>query len=208
MPGDSWVHKCARICILPLVDTPITPNHITMLRLVTGIAACVAFATGIRFWEILGGFVWILSTFLDCADGELARQRQACSEWGHKFDYFSDVTVTALFFVGIGIGLRDSMPGFWAVSMGITAGVGVIAAEILAERIDQLKIETGDKAYSGIAGFDFDEILFLFAFIVWFGWQKPFLIGASAGAPLFALFTLYKLRKLLQGNYSHEINHT
>lgn len=160
------------------------------------------------FGEILGGFIWILSTFLDCADGELARMRQACSEWGHKIDYFSDVTVTALFFVGIGIGLRYSILGFWAVTMGIIAGGGVIVAEILAERIDQLKKETSDKAYPGIAGFDFDEILFLFAFIVWFGWQKPFLIGATIGAPLFALFTLYKLRKILQGNYHHEVNHT
>jgi phosphatidylglycerophosphate synthase len=196
--GGTWVHKVARVCLLPLIDTPITPNHITMLRLLTGIAACAAFATGIRFWEILGGFIWILSTFLDCADGELARLRQTCSEWGHKFDYFSDTLVTALFFVGIGIGLRDSLLGQWAVLTGIAAGSGVIAAEILAERIDQLKKDSGEKAHPGIAGFDFDEILFLFAFIVWFGWQKPFLIGASIGAPLFALFTLYKLRQLLK----------
>ena len=194
---DTWTRKITRLCILPLVDSSITPNHITMLRLVTGIAACIAFASGIRFWEILGGFIWILSTFLDCADGELARLRQSCSEWGHKFDYFSDVIVTALFFVGIAIGLRDSIPGLWAVLMGISAAGGVIAAEILAERIDQLKKESGEKSYPGIAGFDFDEILFLFAFVVWFEWQKFFLIGASIGAPLFALFTLYKLRKLI-----------
>jgi len=198
MLDHSWTHKVARLCLLPLIDTPVTPNHITMLRLLTGIAACVAFATGIRFWEILGGFIWILSTFLDCADGELARLRQTCSEWGHKFDYFSDTLVTALFFVGIGIGLRDSISGLWAVSMGIVAGGGVVVAGVLAERIDQHKKESGEKAYQGIAGFDFDEILFLFAFIVWFGWQEPFLIGASIGAPLFALVTLYKLRKLLK----------
>jgi len=196
----TWAHKIARLCILPLIDTSVTPNHITMLRLVTGIAACVAFATGIRFWEIIGGFIWILSTFLDCADGELARLRKSCSEWGHKFDYFSDTVVTALFFIGIGIGLRDSLPGQWAILIGIIASSGVLVASISAERIDQHKKEFSEKAYQGIAGFDFDEILFLFAFVVWFGWQKPFLIGASIGAPLFALLTLYKLRKLLNNS--------
>ena len=148
--GATWPHKIAHLCLLPLVDTPITPNQITMLRLVTGLAACVAFATGIRFWEILGGFIWILSTFLDCADGELARMRQACSEWGHKFDYYSDVLVTALFFVGIGIGLQGSLLGYLAMLMGIIAGAGVVTAEILAERIDQLKKETGSKAYRNL----------------------------------------------------------
>ena len=42
MVGDSWTHKMARICILPLVNTPVTPNHLTTVRLITGIAACAA----------------------------------------------------------------------------------------------------------------------------------------------------------------------
>ena len=40
MVGDSWTHKIARVCILPLVNTPVTPNHLTTLRLASGIAAC------------------------------------------------------------------------------------------------------------------------------------------------------------------------
>ncbi len=201
MTSLSWAHKTARLLVVPLVNTPITPNHLTILRLVTGIIACATFSSGIRFVEILGGFIWVFSTLLDNADGELARMRNQCSEWGHKFDYFSDITVTALFFVSIGIGLRDSIPAAWSVSMGIAAAAGVIAAEIFAEQIDQLKHGTGEKAYPGIAGFNFDDILFLFAFIVWFSWQKYFLIGASVGAPLFALLTLYKLRQHVNSNY-------
>lgn len=81
MTTDNWTHKIARCLVFPLLDTPITPNHITIVRFITGIAACVAFASGIRFWEVLGGFVWVLSALLDCADGELARMRNQCSEW-------------------------------------------------------------------------------------------------------------------------------
>jgi phosphatidylglycerophosphate synthase len=197
----SWTHKTARLFVLPLINTPITPNHLTVLRLVTGIIACVAFASGIRYWEVLGGFIWILSALLDCADGELARMRNQCSEWGHKFDYFSDVTVTALFFVGIGIGARDSIPELIAIIMGLVAASGVIVAEVLAERIDQLKKVDGEKAYPGIAGFNFDDILFLFAVIVWLDWQQYFLIGTSVGAPIFALLTMYKLRQFYSENH-------
>lgn len=196
MVGDSWTHKIARVCILPLVNTAVTPNHLTILRLITGIAACSAFALGTQQWNLWGGVLWIFSAFLDRADGELARITGKTSEWGHKFDYFSDVTVTALFFVGIGLGLRESALGHWTIIIGLCAATGVIAAEILAEIIDRAQKNTGEKAYAGFAGFDFDDVLYLFAPIVWLNWHLLFLIGASVGAPAFALLTWYRLQKI------------
>jgi len=201
MVGDSWTHKIARVCILPLVNTPVTPNHLTTLRLITGIAACGLFAIGTTEWNLYGGFLWILSAFLDRADGELARVGGKSSPWGHTYDYFSDVFVTALFFIGIGIGLRNTTfwnvdLGLWTIVMGFGATAGVIVAEILAEKIDQAQKDTGDKAYTGFAGFDFDDVIYLFAPVVWFNLHPPFLIGASVGAPAFALLTWYRFKKL------------
>jgi len=201
MVGDSWTHKIARVCILPLVNTPITPNHLTTLRLITGVAACGLFAIGTTEWNLYGGILWILSAFLDRADGELARVTGKISPWGHKYDYFSDVFVTALFFIGIGIGLRNTIfwnveLGLWTIVMGICASAGVIAAEILAEKIDRARKDTGEKAYAGFAGFDFDDVLYLFAPVVWLNLHPPFLIGASVGAPVFALLTWYRFKKL------------
>jgi len=201
MVGDSWTHKIARVCILPLVNTPITPNHLTTLRLITGVAACGLFAIGTTEWNLYGGILWILSAFLDRADGELARVSGKISPWGHKYDYFSDVFVTALFFIGIGIGLRNTIfwnveLGLWTIVMGICATAGVIAAEILAEKIDHARKDTGEKAYAGFAGFDFDDVLYLFAPVVWLNLHPPFLIGASVGAPVFALLTWYRFKKL------------
>lgn len=194
MVGDSWTHKIARWCILPLVDTAVTPNQLTTLRALTGVAACVLFAAGPRELEIWGGWMWLLSAFLDRADGELARVSGKTSAAGHRFDYLCDMVVTSLFFVGIGFGLRDSPLGWWSVVLGFAAGAGVLTAEVLAERIDQSLQESGDKAYSGFAGFDFDDILYLFAPIVWLQWHYGFLIGASVGAPAFALLTYRRYR--------------
>lgn len=195
MVGDSWTHKIARVCILPLVNTPVTPNHLTVLRLIMGLAACGLLAIGSYEGNLWGGVLWLISAFLDRADGELARVSGKTSEWGHKFDYFSDVTVTALFFLGIGIGLRESSLGLWAIVMGISASAGVVAAEILAEIIDQAQKDTGEKAYAGFAGFDFDDVLYLFAPVVWLNLHFPFLVGASVGAPIFAIITWYRLPK-------------
>ena len=194
MVGDSWTHKLARLCILPLVRTSVTPNHLTGVRLLTGIIACGLFATGSRELEIWGGWMWLLSAFLDCADGELARVSGKITPGGHRFDYFCDATVTSLFFVGIGFGLRTTDLGWWSVALGIAAGTGVLAAEILAERLDQVLKDTGDKAYAGFAGFDFDDILYLFAPVVWLEWHYGFLVGASIGAPVFALLTYKRYR--------------
>ncbi len=200
MVGDSWTHKIARVCILPLVNTPVTPNHLTVLRLITGLAACGLLAIGSYEGNLWGGVLWLISAFLDRADGELARVSGKTSEWGHKFDYFCDVTVTALFFLGIGIGLRESSLGLWTIVMGISASAGVVAAEILAEIIDQAQKDTGEKAYAGFAGFDFDDVLYLFAPVVWFNLHFLFLVGASVGAPIFALVTWYRLQNMDKNN--------
>ena len=193
MIGDSWTHKIARICVLPLINTSISPNHITVIRLITGLLACAAFASKLN---IIGGIFWLISTFLDRADGELARVSGKTTEWGHKFDYYCDTFITALFFISIGINLRDNLPGYWSISLGICAALGVIFTEIYAEIIDQKKQSTSEKAYPGIMGFDFDDILYLFAPIVWLNWHLPFLIGASIGAPAFAVFTWYSSKKI------------
>ncbi len=182
MVGDSWTHGMARMCVLPLVNTPVTPKHITTVRLITGTVACVLFAIGTAESNFHGGFLWILSAFLDRADGELARISDRTSQKGHQYDYFSDVFVTALFFLGISIGLRETAfwnmkPGIWIIVMGISATVGVIFAGILAERTDQAKKETGEKAYAGFAGFDFDDVLYLFAPVIRFNLHLPYSHG-------------------------------
>ncbi len=195
MVGDSWTHKIARVCILPLVNTPVTPNHLTTVRLITGIAACASFAVGDRQWDIWGGWLWLFSAFMDRADGELARESGKTSPGGHKYDMFCDVAVTSLFFLGAGIGLRYGWLGDWAIVLGLLGALGVFVAEIFAEIIDQMNKDTGEKAYPGFAGFDFDDVLYLFAPIIWLGWQLPFVVGASVGAPAFALLTWHKLRR-------------
>ena len=173
----------------------------TALRLITGILACGFFAVGDRDWNILGGSLWVLSAFLDRADGELARITEQTSLKGHKFDMISDMSVTSLFFLGVGVGLRgESILGIelgdWPILLGVLGTMGVLGAEIFAEFIDRVKTKTGGKAFEGVLGFDFDDILYLFAPVVWLDLHLYFVLGASIGAPAFALLTWWKWRKM------------
>lgn len=193
--GDSWTHRLARPLIRPLVGTAVTPNHLTTLRLLTGLVACAAFAVGNRPGEIWGGVIWVLSAFLDRADGELARISGQTSPWGHTYDYWSDVALNALFFVSIGIGLRGSALDWWAVPMGLVSGTAVAATSVLAEELEQ-RDGTGKKAYSGVGGFDADDVYYLFGAVAWQGWLLPLLAGASIGGTAVALLTWWRLQQM------------
>jgi archaetidylinositol phosphate synthase len=85
--------------------TGLTPNHVTTLRLATGLTASMIFAQGTYGWAaIIGGCIFVLSMLLDRADGELARHTNQISVAGHRYDLVSDCMVDISTFIGIGIG--------------------------------------------------------------------------------------------------------
>jgi archaetidylinositol phosphate synthase len=106
--ATTWTHLLARPVVRPLIGTAVRPNHLTTLRLLTGLAACVGLALGTRAGMWWGGGLWLVSAFLDRADGELARIGNMMSPGGHRYDYLADVSVNTAFFVAIGFGLRNS----------------------------------------------------------------------------------------------------
>ena len=116
MSHDTWLHKIARFTIVrPLVPTRVTPNHLTTVRIIAGVSAAVALGTGQPGWSAVGAGLFILSMLLDRADGDLARLTGRTSPGGHAYDLFADTLCNALIFLGLGIGLRGSDFGFWAM---------------------------------------------------------------------------------------------
>lgn len=199
-PFTSWTHRLARIMVRPLVGSPVTPNHLTSARLITGLFACGGFAVGEPVWILWGGVLWLVSCLLDRADGELARLSGTSSPGGHLYDYYTDVAINGLLFVSIGVGLRnDALLGEWAPALGALAGLTVAAASVLAERLEHEAPDAG-KAYAGVLGFDFDDVLYLFAPIGWLGWFPYVLVGAAIGGPVFAVLTAWRLYALRRGS--------
>lgn len=193
----TWTHLLARVMVRPLIGTGVTPNHLTTLRLLTGLAACAALALGTRAGDWWGGGLWLLSAFLDRADGELARIGNMMSAAGHRYDFLVDNLVTTAFFVAIGIGLRASWLGTWSIPLGLLAGVCVLLSMWWSER---LETRTGRiaRAYSGRWGFDLDDLLYLMGPVAWLGWLAPILVGAVLGTAAMAAITLVRLRRLPQ----------
>lgn len=192
MIGDSWSHLLARQLVRPLVGTSIRPNHLTTLRLLSGLIACVCFALGSRLGTIWGGFVWLLSALLDRADGELARIGNMTSPGGHRYDYYTDIVVNTAFFVAIGVGLRHTWLGKWSILLGLLAGGALLLCMWWSELLERLSPPL-TRAYEGRWGFDPDDALYLMAVFAWLNWLEPVLIGSAAVTPVVAAVTGIRL---------------
>ena len=193
--ATTWTHLLARPVVRPLIGTAVRPNHLTTLRLLTGIAACVGLSLGTRAGMWWGGGLWLVSAFLDRADGELARIGNMMSPAGHRYDYLADVWVNTLFFVAIGFGLRNSWLGAWSIPLGAISGASILLGSLFSESLERYS-PAGTKAISGKWGFDPDDALYLMGPLAWLGWLGPILAGASVGATAVMIITGVRLLRV------------
>ena len=87
-----------------IVNTSITPNMMSVLTFLLGIAGAVSVGFGGYFPMVLGAFLFQWNSILDGVDGELARVRFQHSTLGQWLDTVSDDASNLLFFVGLIIG--------------------------------------------------------------------------------------------------------
>lgn len=197
MIGESWTHRAARPLVRLLLGTWVRPNHLTTLRLLTGLAACAAFAVGSRAGMVWGGVIWVISAFLDRADGELARIGKLATPGGHVYDYYADVAVNTLLFLALGAGLRHSWLGAASLPLGVLSAGSILLASLFAEWLER-RSPPGTRAWSGRFGFDPDDALYLFGPLAWLDWLAPILIGAALGGAIMMVLTglrLWQLRR-------------
>lgn len=186
---SPWDQRLARALIRPLAGLPITPNQITAVSLLIGLAAGWFYAQGggAVHW---GALLFVLATFLDHADGELARMTGKTSRFGHVFDHIAGGITHVVLFFGMGLGLAGTELGGWAVAMGLVAGFAV--ASIFSLRFEMERRHS--KALTQqprLAGFEIEDIMYLVAPITWLGGLVPFLALAAVGAPLFLAYQVW-----------------
>lgn len=189
-----WDQRIARFLVRPLVRTRVTPNHITTLRLLSGLAACGCLAYGETPLIHWGAGLFALSNFVDHMDGELARLSGKGSRRGHLYDLASDVVVHIFLFVSIGIGLSDSWLGDAAWIMGIVAGISVSGLFALFQYLEG-RMGQKQAGLPRYAGFEVEDVLYLIGPAIWGGGLIPILILATTGAPLFGVWALIRYRR-------------
>jgi len=187
MSQNSLIHALVRPAVRALAaHTGLTPDHLTTLRLATGLAAAMIFAQGIDGWvSIIGGLIFLLSMLLDRADGELARHTNQMSPAGHRYDLVSDCIVGISTFIGIGIGVEHTV-GLNALWLGAIAGLG-IGVLFLELNLMNLASVRGHDLFGGRIRVDPDDAMIVVPLLVWCDLAAPMLIAAAVVAPLAAL---------------------
>jgi phosphatidylglycerophosphate synthase len=197
--NQTYAHAFARILIRPLIGTRVRPNHLTALRLVIGLAACGLLAVGTRAAAAWSGVLWIVTCVLDRADGELARMADLRSESGRVLDFYSDMVLDALWFLGAGLGLRGGWLGEAAVPLGLLSSGSIMLSIWYAELIER-RSGPGVKAWRGVERFHPDDALFLLGPLTWLGWLAPILAVSSLCTPIVAAVFAMRYAALRRGN--------
>ncbi len=115
-----------------LAPTPITPNGVTLLSGLSGIAAGVLLALG-ETWLVSVALVAFL--VLDCTDGQLARRRGGGTLYGRAFDGVGDYATGIGVHLGLGFVIaRTCSSPLAGVLAAVWAGAALVWASGLLDR--------------------------------------------------------------------------
>ena len=119
---DLILYRPLALVFVRLVyKTPITPNGVTFLSFLGGLASAYCFAQGTVSGFAWGGIWYAIANTLDCSDGQLARLQGSGTPLGRLVDGVVDWAISVAIFVGLGIGLQRATGNasvWWIVSAG------------------------------------------------------------------------------------------
>ncbi len=195
-----WDARFAHWLVAPLRNTWVTPNHLTTVRLLVGLAAAASFVPGIYLWSNVAALLLIVSNFLDHTDGELARLSGKTSRFGHFYDLASDAVVTISLFVAIGVGVGARPGGAFEIppaAVGAIAGIAVALIFYWRMRIESMVGKVSSRQGS-VAGFETEDVLYLMPLATLCNGLLPLLTAASICAPLYAVWVAIDYRRVMR----------
>jgi len=208
---DRFVNrKLSGVLTKAFIWLGLSPNVITILSMVIGLAGAVCFAHDLYFWGVVGALLFQLSVIIDCCDGEVARLTFSESPFGQELDIIADNIVHMAIFASIAWG--SYAQGVWGESQLplILGTVAVLANGLslwLVNRVRYLKSnplqwrrlaggqrERLEFILSHVANRDFSVLVLLCAVFQVLPW---FLGVAAIGSTFFVLTMLWTLRSSL-----------
>ena len=141
----------------------------------------------------------VLSAWVDCADGKVARLKFMASEWAAKLDIVSDNIVHCSVFFAIGMGLYFLTGDSIFKYLGGLAILGSLTSFILlnktilgkkTEATAKLSLEScNNKTLDQLANRDFIYLLLVLGF---FGRLDVFIFLVAVGSNFLATFLIYQ----------------
>lgn len=121
----NWRFSMRLTRLLARRSLAVTPNHVTLVAIATGLVAAWLASRGGYAMFALAGVLLEINSILDSVDGELARLRYQYSKLGQWLDNLSDDIVDNAFIAAVGFGLG----GIWQW-LGLAAAGGRLLVAI------------------------------------------------------------------------------
>tara|TARA_R110000868_G_scaffold10900_8_gene52749 strand:- start:885 stop:1550 length:666 start_codon:yes stop_codon:yes gene_type:complete len=190
-PTIAYDQRLAKAVVRRIKGLPVTPNALTALGMLIGIASGFLYAEGTRGAMIAGSLLFMVAVWMDHVDGEFARATGKTSKFGHYFDHVGAMTSYCSMFVGAGFGLRDTWAGEYSVLCGIVAGISI--ALIFSIRLWQETVYGGETTVMTVrGGFEVEDTLYVAGPITWFGFMPPFILAAGIGTPIYLVIVIWE----------------
>ncbi len=193
-----------------LLDTGVTPNMMTVLSTMLGLAGASLFLSPARSAAVVGALLVWLHSVLDGCDGELARVRFQESDFGSDLDFWGDNLVHLTLFACLGIGFHLAGTGPYALALAAVADAGVLASSYFAWKHRRSRRAAG-RSTAGVteevAGKGLDsklsrlenalaqrDFIYLLVFLAFIDRVYEFLWAAAVGGLLYFAIMLYLRR--------------
>ena len=181
---------------------------ITILSLFIGLISAKFFLQGTYENSIIGAGLLLLSAWIDCTDGEVARLKFSESKIGRKLDILCDNLVHFSVFFAIGMGLYKSTGNNIFIFFGALAVFGSLVSFLILSSSIIVKKEKGSAntvdpkkkstLADNIANRDFIYFLFFMSLI---GRVDIFICITAFGSNIFAAYLAYsKIKPLLHAS--------
>jgi phosphatidylserine synthase len=153
--GEHWAGLLYMRRVSPhvtrqLVDAPVSPNTLTGLMTIAGVAAGPLLLVPTVAGPLLAALATQLYLLLDCVDGEVARWRKQFSVTGVYLDRIGAYLAEAALFVGAGFRASQLRPDGYAV-LGCVAALGVVLIKSETDLVDGARLRSGLPAVTEAA---------------------------------------------------------
>ncbi|HYT32653.1 MAG TPA: CDP-alcohol phosphatidyltransferase family protein, partial [Thermoanaerobaculia bacterium] len=193
-----------------LAPTEVTPNQMTIVSVVVGLAGSAFFLSSRPAMQFAGALLFLGHSILDGCDGELARLKFQTSRLGGILDFWGDNVVHSAVFAAIAIGWWRRSEEVQPLLLGAAAIAGTLlsAGFVYFQTMSNASnashpasasngregplftsvSRSGDSRISRMADFlARRDFIYLVVILAAFGKANWFLILAAVGAPLFFL---------------------
>lgn len=159
--GEHWagllyMRKLSIYVTWALARTPITPNQVTGLMIVTGVAAGAVLVLPGLAAAVLAALLVQVYLLLDCSDGELARWTGRTSLTGVYLDRVGHYFAEAAILIGLGFRASETWPDWYTV-LGFAAALGAILIKSETDLVDVARARSGLIAATEVSATQFQS---------------------------------------------------